>query len=71
MRSADSLFGQRRSGFHQRGPADDHRTERPRPLAQAQLRETYNIQLKYRFGTSESSMGYYLTPASYKQSVAM
>ena len=33
--------------------------------------ETYNIQLKYRFEDIESSMGYYLTPASYKQSVAM
>lgn len=33
--------------------------------------EAYNIQLKYRFEDIESSMGYYLTPASYKQSIAM
>lgn len=31
----------------------------------------YNIKFKYRFEDIESSMGYYLTPASYKQSVAM
>ena len=40
LRSADGLFGQRRPGLHQRGPADDHRTERPRPLARAQLRRS-------------------------------
>lgn len=33
--------------------------------------EPYNIQFKYRFEDIESSMGYYLTPASYKQSVIM
>lgn len=31
----------------------------------------YNIQVKYRFEDIESSMGYYLTPASYEQSIAM
>jgi len=33
--------------------------------------QPYNIQFKYRFEDIESSMGYYLTPASYTQSVAM
>lgn len=33
--------------------------------------EPYNIQFKYRFEDIESSMTYYLTPASYEQSVAM
>ena len=33
--------------------------------------ETYNIQLKYRFEDIESSMGYYLTPADYNQSIAL
>lgn len=33
--------------------------------------EPYNIQFKYRFEDIESSMSYYLTPASYEQSVAM
>lgn len=33
--------------------------------------EAYNIQFKYRFEDIESSMGYYLTPASYSQSIAM
>ena len=31
----------------------------------------YNIEFQYRYTDIESSMGYYLTPASYKQSVAM
>ncbi|MBE6181752.1 MAG: hypothetical protein E7148_03575 [Rikenellaceae bacterium] len=31
----------------------------------------YNIQFKYRFEDIESSMEYYLTPASYEKSVAM
>jgi len=33
--------------------------------------EPYNILFKYRFEDIESSMDYYLTPASYEQSVAM
>ena len=33
--------------------------------------EAYNIKFKYRFEDIESSMGYYLTPADYNQSVAM
>ncbi len=33
--------------------------------------EAYNIQFKYRFEDIESSMGYYLTPANFDQSVAM
>lgn len=33
--------------------------------------DAYNIQFKYRFEDIESSMGYYLTPASYEQSIAM
>ncbi len=33
--------------------------------------DTYNIQFKYRFEDIESSMSYYLTPASYQQSVYM
>lgn len=33
--------------------------------------KAYNIQFKYRFEDIESSMGYYLTPASYTQSIAM
>ncbi len=33
--------------------------------------EPYNIQFKYRFEDIESDMSYYLTPASYEQSIAM
>lgn len=33
--------------------------------------QKYNIKFKYRFEDIESSMGYYLTPASYSQSIAM
>lgn len=33
--------------------------------------DAYNIQFKYRFEDIESSMTYYLTPASYEQSIAM
>lgn len=33
--------------------------------------QVYNIQFKYRFEDIESSMGYYLTPADYDQSIAM
>ena len=31
----------------------------------------YNILFKYRFEDIESSMGYYLTPADYNQSIAL
>lgn len=33
--------------------------------------EPYNIEFKYRYSDIESSMGYYLTPADYNQSIAL